>query len=99
MGYPGVMRSDSSDGDERIITAVETEQRYLSDKLHDELCQTLTAVGMRVELMLRMATQNRIIPAEQLIGLKKIVEEAIDQTRSLSKNLNPESRSWEASGS
>lgn len=83
------MRGEPPDRDERIIDAVETEQRYVSDALHDDLCQTLAGLGLRVEVIFRAASQNKSIPVEQLISLKKIVEEAIDQTRALSKNLNP----------
>src|SRR5687768_4281415 len=75
--------------DQRIVDAVETELRYLRDELHKDLCQRLVALGLGVQVMLRAATQNDSIPVERLASLKKMVDEAIDQTRALLINLNP----------
>jgi PAS domain S-box-containing protein len=71
----------------RLIEAQETERRHIARELHDEIGQALTAVKISLQ-----AAENRSGDSAVLVRLKEsasIVDDALDQVRSMSVALRP----------
>jgi signal transduction histidine kinase len=71
----------------QLITAQETERRTLARRLHDDVGQSLTAVG----LLLQTLTEEIRDPAaaERLQQAREITRETLDHVRVLSVDLRP----------
>lgn len=73
---------------ERLLTARESERRYLARELHDEIGQALFATKMELEAARDLASDAGAVSSrlEVSIGL---VEHALQQVRSRSLDLHP----------
>ncbi|MFM0304587.1 PAS domain-containing protein [Paraburkholderia sediminicola] len=71
----------------RLLDIQETERRVLARELHDEIGQVLTAVKLNLQSIERMATSAST--AHSVADGIVIVEQAIEQVRSLSLDLRP----------
>ncbi len=72
-----------TDLSKRLLSAQEEERRRIARQLHDQLSQSLAAIK------LHLASVNDDLPNEQEQQIGKIVDEAIDQTRTLAYSLRP----------
>lgn len=70
----------------RVLEAQETERRRIARELHDELGQALTAIKINLQARSRFRDQS---PAELDAENVRLVEEAIQQVRSLALALRP----------
>jgi signal transduction histidine kinase len=70
----------------RVVEVQEEERRHLARELHDEIGQSLTAIGINLKA-LRVNSNPELHPRlEDCIG---IVHDATDEVRQLSLNLRP----------
>ena len=71
----------------RAIEAQERERARLSRELHDQIGQALSALTLRLRLLL----QQHAIPDDdpQVAALQEILDDVLEQTRSLSLQLRP----------
>ena len=69
----------------RILDAQEQERRHLARELHDELGQVLSAL----KITLQNGQQQPDAMAERVEESVAMVEQAIEQVRTLSRNLRP----------
>jgi signal transduction histidine kinase len=71
----------------RAIEAQEQERARLSRELHDQIGQALSALSLRLRLLL----QRHAIPEDdpQAVALAEILDDVLEQTRSLSLQLRP----------
>src|SRR5688500_5244027 len=72
-----------------LVSAIEREQRQIGFELHDNICQTLAGTSMLLETIGRAVTAGEPVSADDFRSLGKILETAIDQTRSLSQRYRP----------
>ncbi|MCC6859836.1 MAG: PAS domain-containing protein [Bryobacterales bacterium] len=73
----------------RVIHARETEQARVSRFLHDDVGQSLTAAGMRLDL-LRMDFESRVPELdERTRAIQELLEGVMNRIRDLSYELNP----------
>ncbi|MEX0659480.1 MAG: PAS domain S-box protein [Egibacteraceae bacterium] len=71
----------------RIVAAQEEERARIGEDIHDDSIQVMTAVGMRLEGLKRMATDPDV---QRLLGpLEESVRHAIDRLRTLMFELRP----------
>ncbi len=63
------------------------ERQRLAKQLHDHLQQTLAALGLRLELLQRRRETTALSP--DLDRLRRMVDEALEATRSLTLELSP----------
>lgn len=70
-----------------LLERVELERRHIARELHDDVGQTLTAVKMNMQAVLKM-TKNRTLAGIVLDNVSGI-ERAIQSVRNLSLNLRP----------
>jgi two-component system sensor histidine kinase DegS len=71
------------------INAREVESNRISRLLHDEVGQVLSAVGLQMEV-LKLDFKDRL-PAivDRIYEIQKMVDQAVEQVRALSYDLNP----------
>jgi signal transduction histidine kinase len=71
----------------RAIEAQERERARLSRELHDQIGQSLSALALRLRLLL----QRHAIPDDdpQVTALSEILDDVLEQTRSMSLQLRP----------
>jgi len=74
---------------QQIIEIAEREQRRIGQDLHDSLGQILTGIGFISKMLEQKLTAKSLPEAEQAAEITRLVREAVDQTRSLVKALNP----------
>jgi signal transduction histidine kinase len=72
-----------------LVAAVEREQRQIGFELHDNICQTLAGTSMLLETIVRAVSAGKPISSKAFRELGRILETAIDQTRSLSQRYRP----------
>ena len=72
-----------------FIAAVEREKRQIGFELHDNICQTLAGTSMLIEMIGRAVTAGEPVSSKDFRKLGRILETAIDQTRSLSQYYRP----------
>jgi PAS domain S-box-containing protein len=70
----------------RVVEVQEEERRRLARELHDEIGQTLTAIGISLQPMKRSCTPAMRPHLEECIA---VVDRAIQQVRHLSLDLRP----------
>jgi signal transduction histidine kinase len=70
-----------------LVDAQEAERRHIARELHDEIGQTLTAVKINLQAMQRSADASTL--ASRLEESMGIIEQAIQQVRTLSLDLRP----------
>ncbi|MFQ5613840.1 MAG: histidine kinase [Anaerolineae bacterium] len=73
----------------RVITAQEEERARLSQELHDEIGQTLTAVQLSLERLARSLPAGEIQARERLERAEVLTEEAIVDLRRVIAALRP----------
>lgn len=69
----------------RLLEIQEAERRTLARELHDELGQSLSAIKINLQTLQRFPVPE----PEQLAACAAMVDEALQNTRSLSLNLRP----------
>lgn len=70
----------------RLETAQEEERRRIAADIHDDPIQVMSAVDMRLQLLLQHPEQ---IAAEELVAIEGDVQDAIDRLRHLLFELRP----------
>jgi signal transduction histidine kinase len=70
----------------RVVEVQEEERRHLARELHDEIGQSLTAIGINIQAVKRACSAAELPQLEECIGL---VDGAIQQVRHLSLDLRP----------
>jgi signal transduction histidine kinase len=70
----------------RVVEVQEEERRHLARELHDEIGQSLTAIGINLQAVKRSCGAAMLPQLEECIG---IVDSAIQQVRHLSLDLRP----------
>ena len=70
-----------------LITTHDEENSRAARRLHDDVAQILTAVGLRLGLLRMDHTESEL--AAQLDESQKLIEKAIHSVRSLSVDLDP----------
>lgn len=78
-----------SDARRDLVSALEREQRQIGDELHDNVCQTLAGTSMLLETIGRAVAAGEPVSREVFRELGRVLETAIDQTRSLSQRYRP----------
>ena len=70
----------------RVVEVQEEERRHLARELHDEIGQSLTAIGINLQALLRSCSAVMLPHLEECIS---IVDHSIEQVRHLSLDLRP----------
>jgi len=70
----------------RVVEVQEEERRHLARELHDEIGQSLTAIGITLQAVKRSGGAAELPQLEECIGM---VDHAIQQVRHLSLDLRP----------
>jgi len=73
-----------------VINAQEQEGARVARLLHDEVGQILSAVGLHLDVLRMDVEEKSPEIAQRIIENQKILEQAVDQVRALSYELNPE---------
>ncbi|MGN6379822.1 MAG: sensor histidine kinase [Gaiellales bacterium] len=74
----------------RMVQAADTERSRISGELHDDTVQVLTAVGLRMDTLIRRMERGQT--AESMTAaqeVRRMVVDATERTRRLSFNLYP----------
>jgi signal transduction histidine kinase len=71
----------------RVVAAQEEERRRIAGDIHDDSVQVMSAVGIRLEMLHRQATDERQIEAVEKI--QGTVRSAVDRLRQLMFELHP----------
>jgi PAS domain S-box-containing protein len=71
----------------RVVAAQEEERRRIAGEIHDDSVQVMSAVGIRLEMLHRQATDERQIEAVE--HLQRTVRNAVDRLRQLMFELRP----------
>jgi signal transduction histidine kinase len=74
--------------EEEILRIREREQQRIGHDLHDSLCQHLTATALAGQVLSQQLTQSPP-QAEAANHIVRLIEEAIDLTRTLARGLYP----------
>lgn len=69
----------------QVITAQEDERKRLARELHDETCQTISALAMRLGSL----TQREGTPAPELLEARALAVRALDELHRLIYDLRP----------
>jgi len=72
-----------------IITITDEERRRIGRDLHDGLGQYLTGISMMLGALKSKLDKKMPVSAEEITGISREVEEAIDMTRVISRGLSP----------
>ncbi len=68
---------------------VEDERRRISREIHDELGQTLTAVGMGLARLEQRPPADEAATRSQIAGLRELAGSALDTVRRIARELRP----------
>ena len=72
-----------------LVSALEREKRQIGFELHDNICQTLAGTSMLLETIGRAVTAGKPVSPDAFRALGRVLENAIDQTRALSRRYRP----------
>ena len=72
-----------------LSNAEDRERQRLAQLLHDELQQLLALAKMRLGMLVPPDDEDRAEFASQIDGIRELMDDAIEQTRSLSRELSP----------
>jgi len=76
--------------EKEILNISEREQRRIGRELHDSIGQQFTGIAFMMKVLEQRLTSNRLTDeATDAAEIKKLVNEAMDQTRGLAKGLHP----------
>ncbi len=70
-----------------LVQAEEAERARIADDLHDDSVQALTALGLRLDLLKIRASETGF--AQDVEGLRRMVEDIVDRLRKLMFDLRP----------
>jgi signal transduction histidine kinase len=72
-----------------LVQTAEREQRRISYDMHDGLCQHLTGTALVSQVLEQKLADKSLPEAAEANRLVNLVQEAIEQTRSLARGLDP----------
>jgi signal transduction histidine kinase len=75
--------------EKEILSISEREQQRIGHDLHDSLCQHLTGVALAGEVLSEQLEAKSLSEAQAVDHIVKMVEDAIDLTRTLARGLHP----------
>lgn len=75
--------------EQELLQIIEREQRRIGHDLHDSLCQHLTGTALAGQVLGEKLAEKAPSEAEAANHVVKLVEEAIDLTRTLARGLDP----------
>ncbi len=75
--------------EEEILKISEREQRRIGHDLHDSLCQHLTGTALAGQVLSGRLQAKSLPEVEAINQIVKLVEEAIELTRTLARGLHP----------
>ena len=76
--------------EKEILNISEREQRRIGRELHDSIGQQFTGIAFMMKVLEQKLANNRLTDeASDAAEIKKLVNEAMDQTRGLAKGLHP----------
>jgi signal transduction histidine kinase len=75
--------------EEEILSISEREQQRIGHDLHDSLCQHLTGVALAGEVLREQLAAKSLPEAKAMDHIVKLVEGAIELTRTLARGLHP----------
>lgn len=73
----------------QVLTAQEEERRRIARELHDEASQALTSVLIGLDRALQEMPPHLEEPREQVVSLKRITENTLEEIRGLIYDLRP----------
>lgn len=76
-----------------VLKGQDAERSRLATELHDSLGTLLSAVGMNFSALESKLEQNLAVQPQLLINIRDIINEAVQETRNISHNLNPQTLS------
>jgi signal transduction histidine kinase len=71
----------------KVITAQEQERKRLARELHDETCQTVTALGLRLEAVLAMSPEGAV--RGEIQRTRELAARSLDELHRLIHDLRP----------
>ena len=74
---------------EAVVGAGERERERIGQDLHDGLCQFLTAIRLKADLVERRLAEKNHPETGSVQELIQLLKQAVDQTRSLAQGLQP----------
>ena len=80
---------DLKDLSEQLINAQEEERRRISQELHDEIGQALSAINISLETLENESDFNEVAIKKKLSDISVLVEKTIDDTHRISYDLRP----------
>jgi PAS domain S-box-containing protein len=83
------LRADRERLEDEILRSTEREQERIGRDLHDGICQLLTGAKFRSACLGKLGKSNRSSLRSEAEELEKILNQALDQTRTLARGLNP----------
>jgi signal transduction histidine kinase len=75
--------------EQEVLEASEREQRRIGHDLHDSLCQHLAATALAGKVLARKLGSRSIPEAEAASRLVAMIEQGIEQARTLARSLHP----------
>jgi PAS domain S-box-containing protein len=75
--------------EKEILNISEREQRLIGEELHDSLGQQLTGVAFMTKVLEQKLAEKSLNEATDVAEIAKLVNQATDQARGLSKGLHP----------
>ena len=89
--YQGIIRdiTETKRLQKRVLEISERQQREIGQALHDGLGQLLTGIALKSKFISQSLTRNGSPEAKELDRLKDLANEAVEQTRQLTKGLVP----------
>lgn len=73
----------------QIITAQEEERKRVARELHDESSQALTTLIIGLESLLESMPSDPDHPKQQVLALRTLAEDTLDEVRNLALSLRP----------
>ena len=73
----------------QVITAQEEERKRVARELHDEASQALTTLIIGLETVLESLPQGLPEPRRQVLALRTLAEQTLDEIRNLALSLRP----------
>jgi signal transduction histidine kinase len=75
---------------DRVVQAADTERARISGELHDDTVQVLTAIGLRMDTLIRRMESGQVeASVEAARDVRQMIGDATERTRRLSFDLYP----------
>lgn len=93
IGYQGIIRdiTEKKKLEKKVLEISEKERREIGQDLHDGLGQLLTGIALKAKSIAQRLDKRSLPEANDVQRLTDLVNEAINQTRRLTKGLVPSS--------